>query len=312
MTDEAFATWLPAHLSETYGIEALRVSRPQGHNPYVLRVDHDCGAPWIARAFGPERPRERTEGDAEILRLLEARGYPAERCVTDAPVSIAGDHTVLVTGFVDGRTPTTSKRSMRAFGSRLGELHSLAALSGAALREGGSWHGESEGLPASDLSAGLAMLDSVADRVAPHGVAARDRLREIVASADTCSDLPFALLHPDPGPPNAVDGPGGLTFVDWTGAGSGPRVVGLALLVQFADDLDGVAALCAGYREHVALSTEELDRMDDALAIRALFWACFYYRMSVQSGHTPSGGEGWWPNPDRRAAIAERVRAELG
>jgi Ser/Thr protein kinase RdoA (MazF antagonist) len=308
--------WLPAHLEDRYGIRVTGLALPQAHNPFVLRVDREGGPSWVARVFGPARPVERVRGDAEILRMLEDRDHPAERCAVDDPVSTHDDRAIVVTEFVTGRAPTVSPRALCELGSLLGRLHALDDLTGAALRGAGSWHGDPahEGLPSEDINGALAMLDEVSDRVAGPHRRRFDDLRDEVANADPCDDLPRALIHPDPGPVNAITAEGGAVFVDWTGAGSGPRAVSLGLLMFAALrqprgwDPPTVDAIVGGYREHCTLERDELDRLGAAMRIRALYWPCYYYRMSAQSGYTPTGTEGWWPDHDAITAIADHAR----
>jgi hypothetical protein len=52
----------------------------------------------VARRFPAPRPLEWAVGDADVLKLLEEIGYPAERCATAGPVSQLDGQAVLVTG----------------------------------------------------------------------------------------------------------------------------------------------------------------------------------------------------------------------
>src|SRR4051812_12169481 len=70
---------LLVHLRDHYGIDAVGAPRLGPHPPYVFRIARNDGAPWVARAFPPARPRAGAEGDAAILRFLERRDFPAER-----------------------------------------------------------------------------------------------------------------------------------------------------------------------------------------------------------------------------------------
>ena len=72
---------LPAHLSDTYGIEVTEIAQL---DLGVYRVDRADGDSWVARLFPAVRPREHVDGDAEILRWLAALDYPAERPATIA------------------------------------------------------------------------------------------------------------------------------------------------------------------------------------------------------------------------------------
>ncbi len=66
---------LPAHLSDTYGIEVTEIAQL---DLGVYRVDRADGGSWVARLFPAVRPREHVDGDAEILRWLAALDYPAD------------------------------------------------------------------------------------------------------------------------------------------------------------------------------------------------------------------------------------------
>lgn len=298
--------WLGKHLESTYDITVEARSKPQSWNPNVWRVDRAEGRPWIARVFPPARTAAQVAGDATLLQWLASVGFPAERLAVDAAadaVSAHDGHHVLVTQFVEGGEAS----DVRAIGERLGWLHSLTPPAG--LRDGGSWHGDPayEGRPACDIAHALAMLDSIEARVAPHGTERFSSLRDTIAGLDACDDLPLALVHPDPGPVNAIASPDGVMLIDWAGAGIGPRLASLVLLLQVGD----AATVVDGYRTHVSLTDDELARLGAALRIRAWFWAAYYFRLSVAGGTTPSGGEGWWPDDDALAAVADRAVAAL-
>jgi len=68
---------LLAHLRDHHGIDAIAATKLSVHKTYVFRVDRKDGAPWVARAFPPARPRAGVEGDAAILRFLARQDYPA-------------------------------------------------------------------------------------------------------------------------------------------------------------------------------------------------------------------------------------------
>jgi len=62
-------------------------------------VERDDGPPWVARMSLTSRPPTLTEEDAEVLRFLERREFPAERCAHPKPVATLGDRAILVTGY---------------------------------------------------------------------------------------------------------------------------------------------------------------------------------------------------------------------
>ena len=75
---------------------------------------------------------------------------------------------------------------------------------------------------------------------------------------------------------------------------------------------DYVDAVMRGYREHVQLTDEELDRLPGVLNIRPLWLACYEYRLIVRGGRTPTLDEGWtrW-RPDFAERLAAQAIASL-
>ena len=110
-----------------------------GHYPWTFVVRREEAAPGIARVFSSAVDDvSRVEGDAEILRLLAAHGYPAERLADDDPVSVFEGKGVIVTEFVEGGRPAVSPTVHHELGSLLGRLHALPAGGGAVARDGGA------------------------------------------------------------------------------------------------------------------------------------------------------------------------------
>ncbi|MBO0731987.1 MAG: phosphotransferase, partial [Acidimicrobiaceae bacterium] len=90
--------------------------------------------------------------------------------------------------------------------------------------------------------------------------------------------LPSALIHPDPMPVNTITTPDGHpVLIDWTGAGHGPRVWPLAFLLWAAGQKSAacVRAVAAGYRPHLQLEAEELDRLAAVIAARPVMFAAW-------------------------------------
>jgi hypothetical protein len=197
--------------------------------------------------------------------------------------------------------------------SLLGRLHTLPAAGGAVARDGGSEEhdgGPYVGRPKQDLAAAMAYLASVEDAVPPEGREKFEWLRDQVEAADDAEGLPEALTHGNYHAWAAVGPVGNLSIVGWAGSGRGPRLPALAWLVVTAsegrDEL--VDAVVSGYREHVQLTTDELERLPRVLSLRPLWLACFVYRATVRSGRTPSFEEGWtgW-RPERGERLAAQV-----
>ena len=155
----------------------------------------------------------------------------------------------------------------------------------------------------------MSTLVSVEDSVPPEGRETFERLRDLVENADDAEGLPEALTHANYTGWAAVGKPGNLVIVGWAGAGRGPRLAALAwhLRTGAHGGPDYINAIVRGYREHVRLSDDELDRLAGVINMVPLSMACHAYRMSVQTGYTPSGGEGWWPNPDGAGKVAAKA-----
>ena len=307
-------TQLRDHLTSAYGIQVTGTAALEDG---VFRVDRAYGPPWVARAFRPGRPVARAEGDAAVLRFLERAGFPAERCAHPAPVTEAGGRAVLVTMFVPGSPARHDDPTRRALGDLLGQLHALPVPDGGAVaRPAGSLHHDPrhEGGPGEDLASAADHLAAVEARVPPAGRAAFEALRHGVVAADTCADLPAAIVHPDPVVKNAIATPGGPVLVDWTGAGLGPRAASLVVLLQSVAagprgvDLAAVDPVVHGYRGHVTLEPDELGRLDAALGIRQLWLASWMFALAAASGGVPTGREWWWPDPGFAGAVADRAR----
>lgn len=283
-TTNAELTGLAQHLETVYGISVsgltpLEPWAPQG----VQRVDRADGPSWVARISPPRRPFEAAVGDAEILRYLQTRGYPAERCAHDNPVSVFDGRAVVVTNFLPGSNARhdTSAQMVRRVGQLVGWLHSLPLQPGAVSRPAGGWHHVSiaGGGRRADVEALLPAMDIAAKRLKGQQL---DLYKELLAELDAvdgCEDLPHALINCDLGGPNVIVGTdGSASVVDWTGSGRGPRVH--SLVGMFNAKLSSVDEFVIGYRQHAELEQDELDRLPDALTVHSLILDCwsFAYR----------------------------------
>ena len=325
-------TTLKAHLEAHYGISITSMapiddpdSRPRGswpgHYPSTLLIKRQDGSPWVARIFSsPADKISRVEGDAEILRFLASHDFPAERIAHEL-VSVLNGSGLIVTKFVEGGRPTdahgrvASPAVLYELGRLLGRLHTLPAAGGAIARAGGSEDGGFYvGRPKQDLAAAMNFLASVEHAVAPEGRERFEWLRDQVENADDAEGLPEALTHGNYHVWAAVGTPGNLVIVGWAGSGRGPRLPALAWLLRTAAEVgtDYVDAVMRGYREHVQLTDEELDRLPGVLNMRPLWLACFEYRQLVRSGRTPALNEGWtrW-RPDFAERLAEQAMGSL-
>ena len=71
-------------------------------------------------------------------------------------------------------------------------------------------------------------------------------------------------------------GDGELVLVDWTGAGQAPRICALGLLLSYTGASPAlVDAIVDGYRRHVVLEPEELDRLPDSIRAFGAILACW-------------------------------------
>jgi len=322
---------LKAHLEDRYGIRITSMESITRfgwkEHPSTLLVERKDGPAWVARVFSSAADTvSRVEGDAEILRFLTSHDFPAERLAHDEPVSVLDGSGVIVTEFVDGFPTNEGRVESPAvtyeLASILGRLHALPAGGGAVARDGGSdEHGGGfyVGRPKQDLAAAMSVLLSVEDDVAPEGRKNFEWLRDQVENADDAEGLPEALTHGNYHAWAAVGKPGSIVIVGWAGAGRGPRLPALAWLLRTSAESNAdeggpeanVNAAVRGYREHVQLTDEELDRLAGVLNIKPLWLACHDYRSLVQRGETPTLDEPGWTSfrPEHGEQLAAHVIA---
>ena len=309
---------LVAHLRDRYGIDAVAATKVSQHHDHVFRIDRRDGDPWIARAFTPARPRAGVEGDAAILRFLERQGYPAERLATDEAVSAFDGSRVLVTRFIPGgplpmAVGHEGSEKFAVMGDLLGRLHALPFDESVSRPGGASGEDPSrEGGPRQDLLAALAFLDAVDTKVAPPERERFERLREQVRAADDGRGLPEALLHGNllHAPDHVILGAAGPAAINWKAAGRGPRLADFAWLLWGTwGNADWIDLAVTAYRKHVALTDDELDRLEAVMHIRPLYLGCFSYRRDLMGGRPPSQEVWGFVNPKHIGAIAAAVRA---
>lgn len=260
---------LPDHLNNTYGIDVAGV---EALDVGVMRVDRRDGPTWVARVFSSLRPAKATAADAAVLRYLEQQDYPAERLAHNKPISTMCGQEVLVTKFIDSVKRSREPDVFEIRGRHLGRLHALPLPKGAAARPAGALHHFADGSRRDELDAVAGWLDQVEERV-PAGDRSRlDQLRSALKEADDGAGLPVALIHPDPVGKNTIRTTDGFAYVDWTGAGIGPRIVSLEWLLGPGDS---GARTIAGYAEHITLTDEECERLPGVIESRQLVNLCF-------------------------------------
>lgn len=298
---------LAEHLSERHSVVVTATS---SLDVGVARVDLADGTRWVARVFSAVRPLAEAEGDAEILRLLEPSGFPAERCAVADPVSTLDGRPVLVTEFVEAAEPLRPGRSAGLLGGLLGALSSHPA---AGLRAGGAWHHLSPtGGPKEEIAAALHGLEELASRIGRRDLGDYHRLYDLVERSDDCADLPHAFVHPDFVLANAIPTAGErLVIVDWAGAGRGPRVWAIGFLLWAAGSMHPRLLELVGsrYRRRVTLEESELARLDGAIRGRPTMiecWSVCAGRQSVAAALARIQEIG-----ARAEAIAVQARREL-
>lgn len=303
---------LGAHLHAQYGVDVTGlVQLDLG----VYRVDLADGESWVARLFPAIRPRSCVDGDAEILEFLAEQEYPAERPVTENPVSEIAGHPLLVTEHVasvprsDRRAGIVAAGGLRALGAMLGRLHALEG-GGSVARVGGAWHHLADGGPGAEIDALGRLLDHPATPVPARDTRRYESLRDAVRELDGGHGLPIAFTHPDFVMANvvvAIDGR--MVLVDWAGAGQAPRMWSLAFLlfsVGFGGDLARVERVIAGYGRHIHPEPEELARLDTLITSRPIIFEAWGFA----TGRRPlaEAVRGVPAAHERAAAIAARAR----
>jgi Ser/Thr protein kinase RdoA (MazF antagonist) len=315
LSDEAKAAYLQRHIERQYNVSVVETQRLE-RGVYTLALADERR--WVSRVFPERRPLAQVEADAEALRRLAEIGVPAERLANAQPVTTLQSRVILVTRYIVGARPEKSLELLREYGALLGRLHALPDEISAGLPAAGALHHyvPQGGGPAAQLAAASYWLDSVADKVPSDRQRLYDNLRAQLAAADPCRDLPQAFIHPDPVLANLLQPESGeLTLIDWSGAGRGPRLAGLALLLWVGGLNEGgwspeyVDAIVAGYREHIQPTGDELTRLADVMRIRPLVHACHIYRRALNGGKSPDGNEWWWPDDLLVAAISNHARA---
>jgi Ser/Thr protein kinase RdoA (MazF antagonist) len=258
---------LQSHLASHYGIAVTETTELDSG---VFRLRRSEGPSWVARQFPETRPMDAARGDADVLRFLAAQDFPAERLAAPDPLTVLDGQSVLVTDYVEPvprqerREAVKNNGGLRHLGELLGRLHTLTHREGAPSRAGGAWHHLSEGGPAEEVAAAVRMLV-----VTTAGRPAGDQalcalLRGELEALDTGEGLPQGLVHPDFVLPNIIASPDrGLVVVDWAGTGRAARAWSLAFLLfaEGAKNLARVDRVVAGYREHIQLEAEELERL---------------------------------------------------
>jgi Ser/Thr protein kinase RdoA (MazF antagonist) len=189
-------------------------------------------------------------------------------------MSIHEGQSVLVTHFVR-EAPKPARppgHPIVALGRLVGRLHRLGPPTGPADRPAGALHHYAEGTPADELRAARHWLRDIEPRVASSDRDELAALRRALAGADDGTGLPEAFIHPDPVPKNTIFTRDGPVLVDWAGAGRGPRLASLSLVLRSSW---AGPSFMRGYAASVELDAEERRRAADTLMTRALIDIAF-------------------------------------
>lgn len=303
------------------GVAAIEpLAADGGHG--VFAVHRRRGPAWIVRVSPRERPFLRVLGDAAVLRFLARHRYPAERLVPSVDGDLATEFEgrgVLVTRRVSGCRARRSDADLEVLGELAGRLFALPETPPADVllrRRAGS-------LPRQDLDHGLALLDSIAETVPADRVEEFERLQARLKATADCAALPEGLVHPDLQPGNILrQDDGRFVVVDWEGAGIGPRIASLGVLLYAAvvsapgeevveGDIGRVDAVMMGFLRHAHLTHGELELLEDAVRFRPLVVAAREFAATVSRG-VESAPSGWWSRHDLSATIADRARDIAG
>jgi Ser/Thr protein kinase RdoA (MazF antagonist) len=108
-------------------------------------------------------------------------------------------------------------------------------------------------------------------------------------------------------------------LIDWTGAGRGPRIVSLELMLfgatvsgdpSLEPDLSRIGAVIKGFHWVAQLGDAELDHLADAVRFRPLTIAAREFARSVRRGVVLTQRD-WWSQYNLAVEIADRARIAL-
>ncbi len=256
-----------------------------------------------------------------ILAYIERHGLPGERLVTATAGATAADwegRGVLVTQFIPGRRPDRSPATLRRLGELVGRLHALPPVPA----DDPFLSRRASALPKEDLIFGRSCLARLANRVPPERRNDYDAIRATLATTHDCEDMPRALIHSDCHLANTLQtSSGDVVLFDWEGAGQGPRIAALGLLLfscafqapeeaAVPADLARVDAVLDGYRRWQGLTCAELERLPDAVRLRPTVVAARSLAHGIEQGQ-PADQTGWWSRYVEADAVATRARQRM-
>lgn len=269
---------LREHLIRTYG----RTPRAVVALDNACRADWtDAGEPsWIVRVASKHRPFASVSADVALLEHLAGEALPVERCAAEPSVSAMGERAVVVTVCERGAEAEDASSTWARLGDLAGRLAALPVPPAdvSVARDVGAYPNQTPRLSLGDeLDHVTSCLRAVEGEVPAAWAPLYESMRAYLEAPLDFDDLPRGLIHPDLAPPNAFDTPDrGLVLVDWAGAGVGPRVVTLAVLLAYSTLGEGGwsasrgADIVSSFTDHVVLEASER-RAVVALAERRLF-----------------------------------------
>lgn len=274
---------------------------------------------WIVRVASKHRPFASVAADAALLTYLSECGLPAERCAADPPVAPMGKRAVGVTVVEHGREADDTDETWIRLGHLAGRLAAVPSPpSGLAIaRDIGAYPNQTPRLSLRDeISHVAACLRAIEHEVPAELADLYAALRTYVGAPTDFDELPRGLVHPDLAPANAFETPDrGLVLVDWAGAGIGPRIGTLGVLLAYTTLsrggwlADRARDLTSAFLEHVPLEEQER-RAIAPLAERRLFVReAVGLCIGVRFGVPPLYRHQW---SGQRAAMAELADVVMG
>ena len=298
----------------------------------VYRVDHESNAPWVVRHYPAERPMARLLGQVAIMRYLERHGIATEGVVLTPDgedVTELERRGVLVTTLLEGAVPRRTPEVLRRLGETIGQLHALPA----APAEESRLARTARAMPREDLAFGRGRLDGIRDSVPDEHREEYERLLAALSVTRDCEAVPadgIGLLHNDCHMANSVEmADGSVGWFDWDGAGRGPRIAALGLLlyscaVRYPDERaqkrevdDGssiarrVESVLSGYLRYHRPSAAELEYLPDAVRFRPAVVAAREFAAAMERGAAPAE-TGWWGRYADADSVAECARRVIG
>ena len=249
-------------------------------NRGIYRVDWEDGTSYVLRAFLADVTVELTN-HAAVLDYLQQRGFAApqvKRTSDGALLACYQGWTTLLVSFLEGEVADFALHSLSLLSGCAGRLHTL---SHDALAEA-----ESARLPDSRLRPTQAASNAIDNlmRALPHVPEALHQFCEDaiaalqhVQQAQQARLLPEVIIHGDCWPGNAVRTcDGGISLVDWDGAGIGPAILDIGYLLltchlgkpqlpAMQADEQRIAAVVHGYCQQRRPSVTELSVLEDAV-----------------------------------------------